>query len=347
MVIEVCGTPYEQGFVHGKNSASLIRWNVMTVKNTVEKSRISWESYNRYLDKNKSYLEANHAELLEELHGIADGASVSYEDIVLINIQLYFMADKLPSECTTMIARGSATLDGKTFVVKNRDMRGEYKHVILRRRYPDGVICTEVHVAGTITYPGSGMNSFGLAVSSTGMWSPHHPLDISLIEQSELQVNMTTILHECKTADDVEKFLNKTKRMIRLNLFAVDKTKALLLEVIDDDYVAIQDDNGILVRTNHFLSDKLKHYSPTPEEYPSTYARYERSTSFLKEHHGKIRFQDMLQIASDHENGGNCICRHGGAAGSITSYSSICVLEDNQLWTSLRNPCESLVLAQI
>lgn len=347
MVIDVSGSPYEQGFVHGKSAASLIRWNIVTVKNLIQSSKISWESYNNYLNKNRNYLENHCADLLEELQGIADGANVSYDDILLINIQLYFMADKLPSECTTIIARGSATLDGKTYIVKNRDMRGEYKHIILRRRYPDGVNCTEVHVAGTVTYAGSGMNNMGLAVSTTGLWSPTHPLDTSLIEQSELQLNLSSILHECRCVDDVTKFVQKSKRMIRLNLFAIDATKAQLYEVVDDDYAAIQDDDGILVRSNHFLSEKLKDYSPTPEEYPSSYARYERATSFLKSRHGKIRFQDMLQIASDHENGGNCLCRHGGAAGSITSYSSICVLEDYQLWTSLRNPCESLVLAEL
>lgn len=342
MTVHVWGTPHQMGKAHGAACRSLILGNIRTVKAVVEAKGVSWRTYDDWLAKNSDYLQAHCQQQVQEMQGIAEGAGVAYHDILLINIQLYFMADQLPNECTTLIARGSATLDGKTYIAKIRDMNGPFSHVVLHRHYPEGLECIEVHVAGTVTYAGLAFNNQGLSATSTGMWSRKYPVDTDLICHSELQINPAAIVRECQDIRGAARYLDTHSRMIRLNLFVVDQQGAAVFEMIDDDYELLYDQDGLLMRSNHFLSERLKDYNPTPQQYPSTYCRYARGMEYLKAHHGGIRFQDMLQICSDHENGANSICRHDAQVGPTTSFVSINVLEDRQVWTMMGHACEAI-----
>lgn len=349
MIIHVSGTPYQMGFTHGKMAAKLIRDNMGLVRQIIEGAGMPWDVYDKYLLRNLSYLKKNHPDFVEEFQGIADGAGLTLYDIALTSISLYFQAKTLPRECSTFIARGPATLDHKTYIVKNRDMGcGVFKHVVLHRDFGH-FQTTEVHAAGTITYPGSGMNSYGLATSQVGMWSPNVTFEVPPLTEdcaldSDMIYNEAMILRECRNVEDVIRFVDKADYLHGLDLFAIDGTRAVVFEIMIDQKRMFQDENGILVRTNNFVHPDYADIVPDKETSPGIYTRYERGMSFLQERHGGIRFQDMLQLAGDHENGGGCICRHGGEAKGFTSYSSICVLEDRQLWTSFGPPCEALVL---
>jgi hypothetical protein len=103
------------------------------------------------------------------------------------------------------------------------------------------------------------------------------------------------------------------------------------------------DGRGILYRSNHYHSDKLSHLNPDPNEYCSTYRRSERIHELLEERYGKLRFQDLFRIMSDHEHGVFGVCRHPreNAPGRTVS-ASMFVIEDFEAWTVLGNPCEQL-----
>jgi predicted choloylglycine hydrolase len=348
MKIKLVGDNYQQGKLHGAAAHDLIEKNIVTVKGIIQEKKADWDTYKKYLKKNYDFLLKHCPETIEEMNGIADGSHIDFDEILLLNIQLYFMADKLPSECTTIIARGQATLDGKTYIVKNRDMTGQFFHTILEREYDHQLRVNEVGVAGVITYPGSGINSNGFSISTTGVWSPNIPLNTHLIGNTEISVNVHVILSKCSSVEEAVDYIKKfyAQRVIRKNLFVIDKNKAAVLEIADDNLQVVYDRDGLLVRSNHFLSDSLQKYNPERNTYLSTFLRYERAMAFLQERHGQIRFQDLLQLASDHANGPlNSLCRHGVNGTANTSYSSIVVMEDGQLWTSLGLPCESLCLS--
>lgn len=157
------------------------------------------------------------------------------------------------------------------------------------------------------------------------------------------------LLRNCKTVWDVIEYLKKSPRMNGLNIIAADKDDALAIETTKDGMVIQGDDgSGILYRTNHYLTEELQHLNPDPEEYPSTFHRCERIREQVEERYGKIRFQDMFRFLSDHRDGANCICRHPEETGGAqTVSSSLIVLEDSEMWTTLQNPCLSLRLAHL
>jgi len=349
--INAKGSAYEQGKTQGSIASVLIAENVESIKEGIEKLKIKPEDYKDLLKNNLTFYEKYFPSIVEELKGISDGSGISLEDIHLINVPLFFVLKWLPQECTSVLARGSATLDGKTYLIKNRDMGSEkVKHVVLNREYEDGSKIIEVNGAGIITFPGSGMNDAGLAVSTSGVWSDKMDFNMERIKDSHILLNMHIILEECKTVDEAIEYLKKAKRMSGMNFVIADKEKGVAVEATQDEIRVINDDSGIIVRSNHYLDPDLVHLNPEREGYPSTYMRHERATSFLKERHGEIRIQEMLQIASDHENDPkNCLCRHGGKdnVGSKTIYTGLSVIEDGQSWTTLSNPCEAIKLTNL
>ena len=248
-----------------------------------------------------------------------------------------------------IMVRGKATADGCTYLIKNRDMGTQIQQAVIKREKSDGTGIIEVNGAGTVTYPASGMNSFGLGVATTGFWSKSAPPNLEEVDAAHIFVNIRLLLENCRTAKEVIEYLKTSPRMNGLNIIAADEKDAFVIETTRDAmYIEEDNGSGMLYRTNHYTLPEIKHLNPDPQEYQSTYKRSKRIGQMLKERYGKIRFQDLFRIMSDHENGINSICRHPkGDVLANTVSSSLVVLEDREAWTSIGNPCISLRYASL
>ena len=340
VTLQVNGNAYEQGFQQGRVLKEEITHNIGLARSLIEPVMQN-ESYKQFISGNLKYLTHNFPYLVEEIHGIADGSEIPFADIALLNIPAYFFTERFSPECSMILARGRATEDGKTYVIKNRDMRVPIRQVLLQRKYPNGQIISEVTGIGTVTYPASGINSDGFGVTTTGFWSKKVVPNLALSGDSQVFFNIHILLKQCSSVDDALTLLQKLPVMNGLNLTLTDKDKACIVEMTHDGMVIEWDrGNGILYRTNHYISDEFYSLNPDREEYPSTFMRYERIKFLLKEVYGHIRFQDLYRVLSDHKGNVNGICRHPqGSATARTVSTTLFILEDKEIWTTLDNPC--------
>lgn len=348
-IIEAKGTPYQQGVIQGEQLRETIEKNVQTVLAEMEKNHMNTERYRSFVDRNLRFMEQFHRDIYDEMKGIADGSGILFQDIVYLNIPAYFMDEYFNQECSMLMVRGKATADGNTYVIKNRDMSMYIEQAVIRREYPDGLKMVEINGAGTVTYPACGMNSYGLGVTNTGFWSSKAPSAAERVDSAHIFLNAHILLAQCKSAKEALKCLEETPRMNGLNVILVDTKDAFCVEMTKDEIFVMEDDgSGVLFRSNHYISDKFCHLNPGRDEYASTFMRYERIEELVKERYGKLRFQDLFRIMSDHKNGINAICRHPqGEVLSQTISSSMFVLEDCEAWTTIGNPCESLRFAAL
>lgn len=346
-MVKVKGTPYEQGLQQGAQLRELILHNIGEVGKKMTADHVDKIRYEEFVKRNAAFLERMHSDIFEEMKGMSEGADIPFNEILMLNIPAYFMTGYFNQECSMIMARGRATADGCTYVIKNRDMSTYIEQAVIEREYPDGLKIVEINGAGTVTYPASGMNSYGVGVTTTGFWSSKAPADMETVEDSHIFLNVHLLLAKCKTAGEALEYVKASPRMNGLNIIIVDQKEAWLAEMTRDE-VSIEKDSGsgILFRSNHYLSDQLKHLNPEESDYPSTYFRYRRMEEMLRKQYGKIRFQDLFRIMSDHENGVNALCRHPQeGAPSRTISTSLFVLEDGEAWTTLGNPCDSLKYA--
>ena len=346
--IFVKGTPYEQGVQMAEQAKEIILRNIALVHELMEQNNFDMEAYRNFILQDAAYIEQQTPELTEEMHGIADGLGIDFQEILYLNIPAYFMKEHFSQECSMLLVKGKATLDGKTYLIKNRDMSCYLEQVLVSREYADGMKIVEVNGAGTVTYPAMGINSYGVAVTNTGFWSPKAPTDYDRVGHAQVVINSHTILRTCRTADEGLKWLLETPRINGLNMIITDRETAYLIEVLKDGaYVEKADDRGVLCRTNHYVSEENKGLNTEPSDTPSTFYRYQRINEMLEGCYGSIRFQDLYRIMSDHTYAPNCLCRHPeeGAPG-WTASSTLCVVDDLELWSTTGNPCEMLPHAE-
>jgi hypothetical protein len=300
--------------------------------------------YEDFISRNAAFIKEAHRELYDEMEGLAQGAGVSFLEILKLNIPAYFMTEYFRQECSMILARGKATADGCTYVIKNRDMSIPISQAVIHRSYPGGLQVLEVSGAGTVTYPASGMNSHGLGVTTTGVWPKQIPPALDRVDSAHIFLNIRLLLDHCASADEALAYIAASPRMNGINLILADKNKAFAVELTKDGMeVEEAGERGLLYRTNHYLSKALSPLNTGPSGYSSTYHRLKRIEELLAERYGKLRFQDMFRIMSDHQGGADAICRHShGEIKTQTISTSLFVLEDFEAWTALGNPCEQL-----
>lgn len=181
--IVVSGTPYERGYSHGLQAQNKILTNIKRYK-----SSPSLGSHELCLKLiNESYIPATQElfpDGFEEMKGIACGAGVEIEDIVLLNARydLARLTGHKVGECTSMSYIGPG---GSAIVAQNWDMAA-WLHDL------NTIIVLESHLTTTdsssqassipaapkviisLTEAGqlarSGMNSLGLALCANSLW---------------------------------------------------------------------------------------------------------------------------------------------------------------------------------
>lgn len=279
-VVALDGSPFEQGRQLGRTTAEAIRENVRIVRNerrAVLRTGISAAAYDGALRRNEQFLSGVSDETLEEIRGVAEGSGLDYAELLDLNLMAYFPMRRLAVECSQLLIGPPRTAEGRRFLAKTRDMPvPSLRQTVVHRRYDDGTEVAEVIHSGAVTSPGSGLNGHGLALSTSGVWPRSGRYALSDAGKGWNLINPHLLLRHCRTVDEVEAALVKTPRLTGLNIVAMDESRGARLEVTPDTHVRTDLMDGHAILTNHCPSTQLKGQSPTREEYPSTFDRYDR-----------------------------------------------------------------------
>jgi isopenicillin-N N-acyltransferase-like protein len=351
-VVYLRGTPYQQGRQLGEAAAELIRENVERASELCQKIGAGFEltAYNAMTRRNERFVERVYPELLEEIQGVAETSGIAYEDLLHLNLNTdvaYARAYAMVLDCTQVVARGSATLDGKTYIAKTRDLtRGPVRQVLLHREFDDGSYRNEIQTAGQMTLP-VGVNSYSVAVGTSGQWSARVVVDLARGDTAWHIPNLQPVLRYARSADEALDMVREQPRVAGMNMTLADANKAYALEITDSEVHVFEPEDGILVRTNHYLSPALQHLAPTVEENRGTFDRYARAWEMASRHRGELGIHDMLRIMSDHSDPPvESICRHGGGEGVGKTYAAMVICpEDRAMWALFGNPCEGIQAA--
>ena len=343
------GTPYEQGRQLGEAAAELIRDNVQRAAALMPRvaSDFDLSAYIAMTRRNEAWVSRVYPELLDELHGVSETSGVTYDDLLHLNLNTdvaYARAYAMVLDCTQVLATGSATADGKTYLAKTRDLtRGPIQHVLLEREYDDGTSRVEVQTAGQMTLP-LGVNNYGVAVGTSGQWTSRVVVDLTRGDSAWHIPNLQPVLRQARSADEALEIVREQPRVAGMNMLVSGGASSYALEITATDVQVFEPSDDILVRTNHYLSPALRHLAPTPLENQGTFDRYTRATDMVCGRHGTLGMEDMWRILSDHaEPPRQSICRHGGGEGVGRTYAALVICpEDRSVWTSFGYPCQGI-----
>ncbi|CAG7833877.1 unnamed protein product [Allacma fusca] len=322
--IVVRGKPYDRGLSHGQQAKSKIHRSLQYYKSTFS-VHLTWPECVGFVRDN--YLPAireYYPKGLDEMRGIADGANITLEDVLILNArEKVEEVTATPGECTGAVALKSATANRDVLMGQNWDVTEFILNndtAILLEVHPDPeenikplVMLTEAGQLGR-----SGMNSNGLGIVAMGLWSTadiftrdpvKHPkgwLPISLLRRMFLEAPTFS--------QGIRAVLQKPRHVSTNMIIATAEDEALNIELTPNDYFVmnIPLDKEILAHSNHFKTPAFQARDDIREgsRGSSSLFRDRRVEKALLSFWPNITEESFQTAFKDHVGYPNSVCQH-------------------------------------
>jgi len=262
-LIEVSGPPRERGHQYGRQAAERIAKGVSHYTAQLHHLGLGWPEVRELVDDYLPVIERFDADYVEEMRGIADGAAVPFEEIVLLNartevlklgarpdLRARLAAAEPPDGCTGLVALPGATRDGRLIHAQNWDWKAECAEtaVVLKIRRDDGPDLLTFTEAGGLAR--CGLNAAGIAITANYLESDRDYCQIGVplalirrkvLESEHLALAMRAVYATPKSPS---------------NNMIVSHAEGLAIdfECAPDETFQVHPQDGLLVHANHWQS---------------------------------------------------------------------------------------------
>ncbi|WP_237217079.1 C45 family autoproteolytic acyltransferase/hydolase [Falsiroseomonas oryziterrae] len=314
-MIELSGGPEARGEAHGRQAGDRVRRSIGHYHAQLAQGGLDAGRIHALARDFVPRVEAFDGAYVAEMRGIARGAGVAFEDVMLLNCRTEILqlakrgtpAEDDPDGCTGAILLPEATADGALLHGQNWDWKSECAEtgVVLRIRREDGPdILTFVEAGGLAR---AGLNAAGIAVTANYLESDRDyrqegvPLSLlrrKALEQSQVALAIRTFYATPKSASN-------NIMLSHASGFALD------IECAPDESFLLEPQDGILVHANHWRSPaalaKLKDtgIAATPD---SVY-RDRRVLDALRAKRGRLTMDDLRAAFLDDWQSPWSVCR--------------------------------------
>lgn len=261
-LIEVAGPPRERGLQHGRQAAERIRRGIAHYSAQLERSSFGIAQLREAVADYLPVIEAFDAGYVDEMRGIAVGAEVAFEQIVLLNARTELLqiakrraraqgqVDDDPDGCTGLVVLPEASADGRLIHAQNWDWKAECAEtaIVLKVRRDDGPDLMTFTEAGALGR--CGFNAVGIAITANyleserdyrGVGVPLALIRRKVLEQEHLALAMRAVYTTRKSASN---------NMIVSHAQGV----AIDFECAPDESFQVHAQQGLLVHANHWVS---------------------------------------------------------------------------------------------
>ena len=308
-LIDVHGTPAERGRQYGSQARERVHRGISHYTEQLRSLDLDAKALQSVVNDYLPVMEAFDPDYVIEMRGIAQGAEVSFENVVLLNARSEVL--KLAANpalraqlgagdldgCTAIIALPAATAGGALIHAQNWDWKLECADtaVVLRVRRDDGPDVLTFTEAGALAR--SGLNSAGIGLTGNFLESSLDfrrvgvPLPLirrKVLEQEHLALAMRAAYVTRKSGSN---------NMMISHAGGV----GLNFECAPDETFLVHAHNNLLVHANHWLSPvalgKLKDLGIAST--PDTLYRDMRVRQLLEQDLGRIDLQSVKRALLD------------------------------------------------
>jgi len=207
-ILHVNGSHYQMGFQHGSLLREKVQENIRAFLHYAQ-DYLPLSDLLSYWNISKPYIPT---EYIQEIQGIADGANISFYEIV----QAIMAIEYLDHGCYGLAAWGIATKDRQLYHARSFDLpstiqdpvsgRFAHENTVLIVRNPDnGSASVCPSVAGSF-HTGGGMNSEGVCLGIQICWSKDQTF-----EGNPYHFRIQEVLDSAKTAEEALQILNTNR----------------------------------------------------------------------------------------------------------------------------------------
>lgn len=308
-LIEISGPPRERGRQYGRKTAGRIKKGTTHYLVQLKELSLDAKGVSELVRDYLPVIEGFDSDYIEEMRGIAEGADVPFEDVVLLNarteilklanpkIRARLKAPDEPDGCTGVVVMPQAAASGRLIHAQNWDWKRECAEtaVVLKVRRDDGPDLMTFTEAGALGR--CGFNSVGIAITANYLQSDRDyrqvgvPLALirrKVLEQEHLALAMRAVYCTRKSA---------ANNMIVSHREGV----AIDFECAPDETFQVHPQNGLLVHANHFVSPvalgKLK--DAGIQDTPDSLYRDIRVRDLIQPHIGSVTFDTVKNALFD------------------------------------------------
>jgi len=269
--------------------------NISFLKQELADDGLSLKYGFRLALENEKVIAKHFPELLEEIRGLAEGAQLPY-NYVLLETAFPFTVSA-SSNCTIISAFGTTTIDRSPLVGRNYDFLSDFKkynqlRIVMRKNKKLSFVGSTITILGVE----EGLNNAGLFIGDAG-WEPKElPSSRGLSSRQVMQL----VLENCISVDTAIDFILQTPRFANnagTCYLLADKKEAVIMEMGLTKSCLRRSEEGMLIASNAFLT-------PIAEEMKSPEAtaltRNDFARKRLHEKKGKVDNKFMRELLSDH-----------------------------------------------
>ena len=340
-VVEMIGKPHRMGLAHGRVLARQIKANYAVYMDMIMANINKTEAEVIDLAKPfRPFIEEVAPELIEEMEGLAEGAGMEFDQILVLNArtELGYSDQLAAAECSSLALAPSRTENGRTLLAQNWDWLPAMKdRVALLRLTPDNgpralIFCEAGQVSKI------GLNEYGLGQLMNLLMSPGAKYGVPIHILSRL------ILETDSVAAAIE-LVQKTTRASSTNFLIGDKSGRLAsLETAPETVGLVEMDNGFIAHSNHYCDPGLAKTDQTIAVLPDSPARLARLQELIGTRE-KWSAKTIKEVLKDHDQVPLSICRHLPQTPDMiqaeTVASLIMDLDELTIQTTQGQPCRA------
>jgi isopenicillin-N N-acyltransferase-like protein len=311
-LVELTGTPYEQGLTQGWELRERIAQNMAIYFERFEREcKLPRAEVLERASQYAAAIERQNADYYAGMQGIAAGSGFSFAEIAALNVRYelfyyQFGVNALADGCTAFALLPNITASGSLLIGENWDWIVGVKGAVLRTEEADGLRTLSFTEAGI--FGGKiGLNSAGLGLLINGLtttdddWArlakPFHVRCYEIMRQRDFETAVRIVTDSDRSCSTNFLIAQAPDRVV--NIESAPHTTALT-----------GCRQGCLVHANHFVDPSaLSVVEPPVEKTPHSYHRHARLEKLLRAQ----RPVTMAQIEAalrDHESHPYSVCFH-------------------------------------
>jgi isopenicillin-N N-acyltransferase-like protein len=344
-IVYVTGSHYDMGWQIGIDRREVIGQMLDVYRRYFDEEgeRVGiadWDEAILHARKYLPFAEESVPQYVEELQGVAEGAGVDFNDLLVLNCVEAITEDALHTNCTSLAVAPEVTADGSLLVGHNEDWLPDDLDTVylVHARPADEPAYLAITYGGLL--PNIGFNQHGIAQCCDSVYPNDARIGVPRIFVSRAVLAARTL------ADGIRAALNRRRAAGYNHLIVHVSGEMYNVEVSAEDFDVIYGIDGMLAHTNNYLSRRMRAIEKDSEELISSRVRYNRAIRLMRSQRGKLSLKSFQAILSDHVNYPQSICNHVDENDSPlerqqTIASLLMDLTTQTMYVSSGPPCQS------
>ncbi|TFK50387.1 AAT-domain-containing protein [Heliocybe sulcata] len=299
LTINCSGTPYEIGLQHGRAAAIHIARSITFYAGLFQTSaKLGWPAVCERAVEFAPSIQRKFPAFAEEMRGIADGAGVTYDDILALNVRTEITFGLFNDGCTALSWKTNTT----SFLAQNWDWMEQQKENLVvvniqQEGKPRLSMMTEAGIIGKIGLNSSGVGVCLNAIRVKGMDPTHLPVHLGL-----------RVVLESHSKEEAIDQLERHGIASSAHMLIADPSGAIGLECTAVGFVKLfMDSQGKILHTNHLLA----HHPGVVDTkfWKDSFNRIDRIQELSKTLPDGPEDDDIYNLFRDEDNFPASICR--------------------------------------